>query len=303
MPAKTTPKEWDEVRTAFATSIMVDTSLNSLAQNLDGPDWPVKGADETPAKYIDLSHEEVVELLALKNQPEESLDFLTSILRDTLAFDDPFGEMLEQTEEAANRDNPVLKNLAKLGIPENFPLEHCALAPDTREFCRLEKLGTLSEFAVFAQNMSQNVIVGGDFRALLNALSHVDEQTIARFLPYRPGVRGLQVIEGTAQIVRSLPPEPRRALARSGAPVPPEVATRVASLVKVLPESLASLQAQLAAGGDLSRLVQVLNDPEVEPAVAKALTPYRPKATLTEEEPREAPRKGLLGSLARWFGK
>ncbi len=303
MPAKTTPKEWDEVRTAFATSIMVDTSLNSLAQNLDGPDWPVKGADETPAKYIDLSHEEVVELLALKNQPEESLDFLTSILRDTLAFDDPFGEMLEQTEEAANRDNPVLKNLAKLGIPENFPLEHCALSPDTREFCRLEKLGTLSEFAVFAQNMSRNVIVGGDFRSLLNALSHVDEKTIAKYLPYRPGVRGLQAIEGVAQIVRSLPPEARHALARPGTPVPPDVAAQVAALLKVLPESLAALKSQLAAGGDLKRLVQVLDDPGIEPAVAAALTPYRPKATLPEEESQAAPRKGFLGSLARWFGK
>jgi hypothetical protein len=164
-------------------------------------------------------------------------------------------------------------------------------------------LGTLSEFAVFAQNMSQSVIVGGDFRALLNALSHVDEQTIAKYLPYRPGVRGLQVIEGTAQIVRSLQPEPRRALARPGAPIPPETASRVASLVKVLPESLASLQAQLAAGGDLNRLVQVLDDPDVETAVVGALTPYRPKPTLTEEEPREEPRKGFLGAVARWFGK
>ena len=31
-----TAKNWDKVRTEFHTSIMVDTSLNSLAQNLDG---------------------------------------------------------------------------------------------------------------------------------------------------------------------------------------------------------------------------------------------------------------------------
>jgi len=37
-----TAKDWDEVRSAFASSIMVDTALSSLAQNLDGPDWPVK---------------------------------------------------------------------------------------------------------------------------------------------------------------------------------------------------------------------------------------------------------------------
>ncbi len=44
---KSTAKDWDEVRSAFATSIMVDTALSSLAQNLDGPDWPIKGKDET----------------------------------------------------------------------------------------------------------------------------------------------------------------------------------------------------------------------------------------------------------------
>ncbi len=43
MPEPTfTEKDWDEVRTAFASSIMVDTQISSLAQNLDGPTWPVK---------------------------------------------------------------------------------------------------------------------------------------------------------------------------------------------------------------------------------------------------------------------
>ena len=69
---KSTAKDWDDVRTAFATSIMVDTSINSLAQNLDGPEWPLKGKDDTPAKYIDLSFEEVVELLKDEHDgPEE----------------------------------------------------------------------------------------------------------------------------------------------------------------------------------------------------------------------------------------
>jgi hypothetical protein len=302
MPAKTTPKDWDAVRTAFATSIMVDTSLSSLAQNLDGPDWPIKGADETPAKYIDLSHEEVVELLALKNQPEERLDDLTSILRDTLAFDDPFGEMLEQTEVAASRDNPVLKNLAKLGIPEGFPIEFCLLSPDTREFCRLEKLGTLAEFAIFAQNMSQNVIVGGDFRTLLNALSHVDERAIARYLPFRPGARGLHIIEAAAQLVRSLPPEQRMVLTQPKASVPPAARTRMEEISMVLTESRDALKAQLASGSDLRRLVQVINDPDIEPAVVLLLTPFIPRPTLAEE-PVDAPKKGLFGSLSRWFKK
>jgi len=54
----TTAQDWNEVRAAFATSIMVNTALGSLAQNLDGPDWPIAGRDETPAAYVDLSFEE-----------------------------------------------------------------------------------------------------------------------------------------------------------------------------------------------------------------------------------------------------
>ena len=46
--AKYTIRDWDETRAAFGTSIMVNTALSSLAQNLDGPDWPLKGKDETP---------------------------------------------------------------------------------------------------------------------------------------------------------------------------------------------------------------------------------------------------------------
>jgi hypothetical protein len=160
MPA-TTAKEWDTIRAAFASSIMVDTSLGSLAQNLDGPEWPIKGKDETPAAYIDLTLEEVVELLALKGQPETRIDDLAGILRETLAFDDPFGEMVEQSAAQEGQDNPLRKNLAKLRIPEDFPITLTGLSAGTREFCALEKLGTLGEFAVFAQGMSRQVIVGG----------------------------------------------------------------------------------------------------------------------------------------------
>ena len=48
---------------AFASSIMVDTQISSLAQNLDGDPWPVKSKEETPSIYIDLSYDEALELL------------------------------------------------------------------------------------------------------------------------------------------------------------------------------------------------------------------------------------------------
>jgi hypothetical protein len=66
---------------------MVDTALKSLAQNLDGPDWPIPGPDETPATYIDLTFAEVRDLLTRKGQPVERVDQLVEILRETLAFD------------------------------------------------------------------------------------------------------------------------------------------------------------------------------------------------------------------------
>ncbi len=300
MPEQVKAKEWDEVRTAFATSIMVDTSISSLAQNLDGPDWPIKGKDETPARYIDLDYEAAVELLALKTQPESRLDELMVILRDTLSFDEPFGEMVSQTAAAAERDNPVLKNLEKLGIPANYPITHSALSRDTLEFCKLENLSTLEEFTVFAQRMSQNIIVGGDFRALLNALSHVDEREIARFLPFRPGSKGLHLIEAAAHVIRALPAAERAQLARKGAELPPFLQAAIENRVKALTADAAHLKQQIAAGADLNRLVHVLDDPALEPAVVRALAPH---VGVVPEPAANSGKSGLFGSLSRWLKK
>jgi hypothetical protein len=254
---KSTAKDWNEVRAAFATSIMVDTALNSLAQNLDAPDWPVKGKDETPAKYIDLTFDEVAEQLQLKGQSADRIDQLVSILKETLAFDSPFGEMVVQTEAASARDNQLLKNLAKLGIPENFPIALTALEPDTLDFCKLEKLATLGEFAVFAQGMSQNVIVGGEFRKLLNALSHVDEAALAEVLPFRRGAKGLHLIEALAQAARA-----RDAAARA------DLATTW------FKDELVVIEQDIASGGALTRHFIRLGDPALEARAADLLKPH-----------------------------
>jgi len=260
---KYTAKEWDAVRSAFSTSIMVDTSLNVLAQNLDGPEWPIKSREDTPAKYIDLGFEEVIELLQLKGQGADRVDQLVDILRETLAFDTPFGEMVEQAQAVSERDNPVLKNLARLGIPENFPIALTSLEAGTLEFCKLESLSTLGEFAVFAQGMSQNVIVGGDFRKLLNALSHVDEEALAKAVPFRRGQKGLHLAEAMAHAARSSDGVARAELATTwfGA-------------------EIAAIEKDLAAGGTLERYFVALGDREIEKRAADLLRPYlrMPKA-------------------------
>ena len=279
MPAKYTIRDWDETRAAFASSIMVNTAISSLAQNLDGPDWPLKGKDETPAKYIDLSYEEVIEYLALKGQPPERIDQLIGILKDTLSFDDPFGDMVSQTEETGKKDNQMLRNLARLEIPESFPIAMTALSKETQEFCKLEKLGTLGEFAIFAQGMAQNVIVGGDFRKLLNALSHVDEQALSEVLPFRRGAKGLHLIEALGLAAGAADP-----------------AARVNAALAHFPAEFAALKTDVAAGGNLSRHLMVLSNPGREARVAELL-----KDHLRAGAGAEGSRKG--GFFSRLFKK
>ena len=277
---KSTAKDWNDVRTAFASSIMVDTSLSSLAQNLDGPDWPIKGKDETPAKYIDLSFDEVVELLQLKGQSPDRLDQLISVLKETLAFDSPFGDMVEQTAAAAERDNPLLKNMAKLSIPENFPIALTGLETSTLEFCKLEKLVTLGEFGVFAQNMAQNVIVGGDFRKLLNALSHVDEAALAEVLPFRRGQKGLHLVEALAQAAKA-----------------PDATARAERATTWFRDELSAIEKDVAAGGSLDRHFVILNNPALEKKAVELLRPYlRVAAPAAAGEKKKS---GLFG----WFKK
>lgn len=259
---------------------MVDTAISSLAQNLDAPDWPLKGKDETPAKYIDLSFDEAVELLQLKGQSPDRLDQLIGVLKETLAFDSPFGDMVEQTAAASERDNPLLKNLAKLNIPENFPITLTGLETGTIEFCKLENLSTLGEFGVFAQSMSQNVIVGGDFRKLLNALSHVDEASLAEVLPFRRGQKGLHLVEALAQAARA-----------------PDARERAELATTWFRDDVVAIEKDLAAGGSLERQFVVLNNPSVEKRAVELL---RPHLRLPVTEPAvEKKKPGLFG----WFKK
>lgn len=276
---KSTAKEWDEVRTAFASSIMADTSLNSLAQNLDGPEWPIKGKDETPAKYIDLSFDEVLELLQLKGQKPERMDQLVGLLKETLAFDSPFGEMVEQTQAASERDNPVIKNLAKLNISENFPMTLTALDAGTLEFCKLEGLHTIGEFALRSQEMSQKTIVGGDFKKLLNALSHVDEAALAEVLPFRRGHKGLHLVEAMAQAARF-----------NDGPARAELA------VTWFRDELTAMEKDLAAGGSLERYFVALGNPQVEQRAADLL---RPHLRVPAAKAPEKKKGGLFGWLKK----
>jgi hypothetical protein len=300
-----TAKDWDDIRGAFSMSIMVDTPLASLAQNLEGPEWPIKDKKETPALYIDLTFAEAYEALVAKGQPMERFDQLVDILKETLAFDNPFGDMVAQSAVSTERDNPLLKNMARLEIPEEYPIEFTALQENTLEFCSLEKLGTLGQFAVFAQGLSQAVIVGGDFRGLLNALSHVDEPSLAKYLPFRPGKKGLHLIEAVALIVRALPPEQRTILISKPAQLNPVTRDRVARLVAYFMDQKAELVAQIAGGSSLARALVVIGDPSVEAAVSALLTPHLKSVAAPPPVVRAAgePKKSGKGWFSRLFSR
>jgi hypothetical protein len=330
-PGKFSPREWDVVRQAFHTSIMIDTSLAGLAENLNVLAWPLKGADEVPSKYIDLSYRELCAMPGLAGKPDR-VDLLITILQETLAFDEPFGDMVTNNALVDERDNPILKNLAKLGVPEDFPISLIALTPETREFCNLENLTTLKAFAIFAQSISHNVILGGDFRSLLNALSHIDEQTLAQFLPYRVGEKGLHLLEGIALAVRAFPDEVGAALARRyGAKLGVEDSQKAsaasasdvdaaeeilrqhtASYIEYFSADHAALQQQVNSGVPVARLAIVLKHPLVESIVTGLLKPYltpldhdAPAAATTTPQTDEetGARPGFFGRLARMFKK
>ena len=315
-------KDWDKVRMEFHTSIMVDTSLNSLAQNLDGASWPLTGDDETPGKYIDLNFDELRCYPGLSNHPER-IDQLVDILADTLAFDNPFGEMVAQSAAAEAAENPLLKNLVRLGIPANYPIDASLLSADGKAFCRLEKIATLADFAEFAQNMPPQVVVGGDFRTLLNALAHVNESSLATLLPFRPGSKGLHLPEALGQVIDALPPRERLAvLRRYGvrltdsevsqadgvsrerlAQVEQDVAQRVQLLFDFFKAEISALPATVKESGSLARYLVVLGNPGKEMFVAKLLEPMAkaPEPAATPAGPQR--KKGLWATLFGWLGR
>ncbi len=196
--------DWDEVRKKFRNSIMAETSLISLAQNLDMEEWPISGEEEKPTKYIDFTWDELLMLPEIEGKTDRICQ-LVSILKETLAFDDPFGDMVAQVvEETASKENPILKTLSRLGIPHEFPLELAQFTSGTRAVCASEGINTIGEFANLGQQMATRVVLGGDFRNALNALTHGDEEGIGHFLPYRRGTSGLHLAEAIGLITATL---------------------------------------------------------------------------------------------------
>ncbi len=330
---KYTAAHWDKLRASFQSSMLVDTRLSSLAESLDTESWPLRGKEETPAKYIDYSFEELHQLAEMREHPER-IRLLIDILDGTLAFDDPFGDMVQAEEASASEENEVLKNLQRLQIPPEFPLSLTNLSRESRQLCDNQQLTTLQEFAEFSQNMAQHIVLAGDFRKLLNSLIHIDEKTIAGYLPFRPGTKGLHLPEAIAFAIGDLETEERLALYRKcggrleseekslAARLSPQEVNEVEKRLKAKIEQLFAwfarekedIESMVHYGQSLDRFFVPINDPAAEwiatrivggmikrpaaPAPAPA-----PAAGEAEESGKSPAEGGIAARIAKIFCK
>ncbi len=320
--AKFTSTEWDEIRKKFRHSIMADTSLVSLAQNLDTQEWPHAGEEEKPSKYMDFTYDELMMMPEIAGKAEQA-DHLIGILKETLAFDDPFGDMVAQVEETAAKDNPILKTLARLSIPDTYPMALANFSEGTRIVCASEGVKTIGEFANLGQQMSTRVVLGGDFRNALNALTHGDEEGIGQFLPYRKGSTGLHLAEAIGLLAAGLPRPEQLGLAKSyGAKLSPADTAAAKALTKEQVEKIeaglrvtlnaaldwftdgkAALIKHVSDGGTYDRYFVVLNDPARE-AIAVRLTSSALKGSITAKAaPVGAVEEKKGGFFSRLFGR
>ncbi len=330
---KYTASNWDKLRASFQSSMLVDTRLSSLAESLDTESWPLKGKEETPAKYIDYSFDELQETPEMQDHPDR-VKLLIDILDGTLAFDDPFGDMVQTEEANASEENEVLKNLRRLEIPPEFPISLTNLSPESRQLCQNQNLTTLQEFAEFSQNMAQHIVLAGDFRKLLNSLVHIDEKTLAGYLPYRPGTKGLHLPEAIAFAIGSLETEESLALYRkcggrledeekalAARLSPPEVnqaekklKTKIEELFTWFDREKEDLDSMVHYGQSLDRFFVPINDPAKEliatrivGSMIKRPPPPAQPAPAAAEQPDEpeptAPGKGILRSVSEIFRK
>lgn len=199
---KYSSEEWEHIRKRFYNSILNETEIAKMGQNV-GISWPFKGKDETPAKYVDFDFEELQSVPGLVGKMSR-VKRLMDILRETLAFDDPFGDMVDTVESESEEDDTFSRILNKLEIPTDYPADFLHFSKETEDLLESEDVRTLMECVHFGQNIARSAVIGGDLKSFLNGLAHKDDRAMAKHMPYRRGERGLHLAEAVGLICAGL---------------------------------------------------------------------------------------------------
>lgn len=287
--------DWSQLRAHFMSSMLMDIHLHKLGQNI-GLSWPLRGQDETPSKYMDYTFEELPMAPGLEGQPQR-LNLLMEILKETASFDQPFQNMVETVVPPSRKKETTLQLLKRHEIPPGFPVKFTGLSAATKDLCKAEGCVTISDSIQFLQNLAQNILVNGEIKGFLNALTNGDARALAAFLPLRTGEKGIHFAEAIGIIVRSLPKSQFYELAnyhltRSDKPLPPELERievwlcgQIEHLFPWFHEEKSMLASQCEAGDSIERFLMPLNNPECE-AIAKALVLRLFPGRIAETKPR-----------------
>lgn len=301
--------EWDHIRKRFYNSILNETEIAKLGQNV-GISWPFKGGDETAAKYIDFEFEELQSVPGLVGKMSR-IKLLMDILRETLAFDDPFGDMVDTVESESEEDDTFKRILEKMEIPRDYPAEFLHFSKDTEELLKNEEVDTLMECVQFGQKIARSAVIGGDLKSFLNSLAHKDEQSMAKHMPCRRGERGLHLAEAIGLICASLDtPTKLHLLQKGGIPLTEEEMRtldsasqldveasvkhsldKIARVAEWFADEVPALKEAFAEGGSPERYFISINDARIE---RMAVELSRMKLA-----PEEEKKSGFLGRIFR----
>jgi len=312
-PEKYSAEEWVHLSARFKESMLKTAEIAELGRSV-GVSWPFKGSDETPEKYINYSFEDLQRVPGLIGKKKRVND-LMDILREILAFDDPFSNMVDSVEQKNSQDQVYHDILKRLQISENFPASLIYFSSETKELLRSKGIKTLIEVINFGKRIPASQQNGSDLHAFINSIALDNEATLSQHLPFRVGQTGLHLPEAIGLFVKGLDAEIQSALLQQAelSPVgvesgttettPGELSESSLQLISMhfnelctwFEEQTVELKELSVSRESIERFFLPINNPETE-RVAMALA-------LIHFDPSTQKKGGLFGKLSKLFGR